>query len=59
MAYARGWKKFEPLCDFIIRAKRATNMLPVLEGVLSEFGKRGRGGRGIRETWQYGKILWE
>lgn len=40
MAYAGGWKKFEPLWDFIIRAKRATNMLPVLEGVLSEFGKR-------------------
>lgn len=43
VAYAGGWKKFEPLWDFVIRAKRATNMLPVLEGVLSEFGKRGAG----------------
>jgi radical SAM superfamily enzyme YgiQ (UPF0313 family) len=34
VAYAGGWKKFEPMWDFIIRAKRATNMLPVLEAVL-------------------------
>ena len=40
IAYAGGWKKFEPMWDFVIRAKRATNMLPVLEAVLSEFGKR-------------------
>ncbi len=41
LAYAAGWKKFEPLWDFVIRAKRAGMMLPVLETVLSEFGKRG------------------
>jgi radical SAM superfamily enzyme YgiQ (UPF0313 family) len=40
-AYAAGWKKFEPLWDLVIRAKRAGMMLPVLETVLSEFGKRG------------------
>jgi radical SAM superfamily enzyme YgiQ (UPF0313 family) len=39
-AYAAGWKKFEPLWDLIIRAKRAGMMLPVLETILSEFGKR-------------------
>src|SRR5436190_8827812 len=39
-AYAAGWKKFEPLWDVVIRAKRAGMMLPVLEGVLSEFGRR-------------------
>jgi radical SAM superfamily enzyme YgiQ (UPF0313 family) len=39
-AYAAGWKKFEPLWDFVIRAKRAGMMLPVLETILSEFGKR-------------------
>src|SRR5688500_16478103 len=38
--YAAGWKKFEPLWDFIIRAKRAGAMLPVLEMILSEFGRR-------------------
>jgi len=41
-AYAAGWKKFEPLWDFIIRARRVTSMLPVLETILSEFGIRGR-----------------
>jgi radical SAM superfamily enzyme YgiQ (UPF0313 family) len=39
-AYATGWKKFEPLWDFVIRAKRAGAMLPVLETILSEFGRR-------------------
>lgn len=39
-AYAGGWKKFEPLWDCIIRARRATSMLPVLEQVLSSFGSR-------------------
>jgi radical SAM superfamily enzyme YgiQ (UPF0313 family) len=43
-AYAAGWKKFEPVWDLVIRAKRAGMMLPVLETVLSEFGLRsGRG----------------
>jgi hypothetical protein len=39
-AYAAGWKKFEPLWDFIIRARRVTYMLPVLESILTEFGQR-------------------
>lgn len=33
-AYAAGWKKLEPLWDFVIRAKRVAHMLPVLEAVL-------------------------
>ncbi|HEX7794328.1 MAG TPA: radical SAM protein [Vicinamibacterales bacterium] len=39
-AYAAGWKKFEPLWDLVIRAKRAGLMLPLLETILSEFGHR-------------------
>ena len=39
-AYASGWKKFEPLWDLVIRARHAGAMLPVLEGILSEFGQR-------------------
>ena len=51
LAYSAGWKKFEPLWDLIIRAKRAGEMLPVLETILSEFGRRrpresGNGGGG-------------
>ncbi len=40
--YAAGWKKFEPLWDTVIRAKRLAAMLPVLEGTLSGFGLRTR-----------------
>lgn len=40
LAYAAGWKKFEPLWDLVIRARRAGTLLPVLETILSEFGRR-------------------
>lgn len=39
VAYSAAWKKFEPLWDAVIRAKRVSGMLPVLEQVLSGFGK--------------------
>jgi radical SAM superfamily enzyme YgiQ (UPF0313 family) len=39
VAYAGGWKKFEPLWDWVIRARRISKMLPVLESVLTGFGK--------------------
>ena len=39
VAYAGGWKKFEPLWDWVIRARRISRMLPVLESVLTGFGK--------------------
>ena len=42
--YAVGWKKLEPLWDVVIRARQATSMLPVLEAILSEFGRRSPGG---------------
>lgn len=35
LAYAAGWKKFEPLWDWIIRTKRIAYFLPVLENVLA------------------------
>jgi len=40
-AYAGGWKKFEWLWDAIIRGRRLVHTLPLLETVLSEFGRRG------------------
>jgi hypothetical protein len=43
VAYAAGWKKFEPCWDLAIRARRAGMMLPLLETILSEFGKRAPG----------------
>jgi radical SAM superfamily enzyme YgiQ (UPF0313 family) len=38
LAYAGGWKKFEPAWDLIIRTKRLVNMLPMLERVLASRG---------------------
>jgi radical SAM superfamily enzyme YgiQ (UPF0313 family) len=38
-AYAAGWKKFEPLWDWVIRLKHVTTMRPTLENILAGFGK--------------------
>ena len=38
--YAAGWKKFEPLWDVVIRAKRLAWMTPLLEAVLSRITRR-------------------
>src|SRR6185436_12590645 len=43
MAYAGGWKKFEPLWDWLIRAKRVMQLLPLLEEILDGFGKNESG----------------
>lgn len=34
--YTGGWKKFEPVWNFLIKSKNLNNMLPVLETVLSK-----------------------
>ena len=36
VAYAGGWKKFEPLWDAIIRVKQTARMLPLLETILED-----------------------
>lgn len=35
-AYAGGWKKFEPLWNFIIKTQGLNKMLPLLESILSK-----------------------
>ncbi len=40
IAYASGWKKFEPMWDWVIRAKRVAHLLPVLETILAGFHLR-------------------
>jgi hypothetical protein len=40
IAYAGGWKRFEPFWDIVIRSKKVTRLMPLLEATLSEFGKR-------------------
>ena len=39
IAYAGGWKKFEPLWDLLIRSKHVLHALPVLEAILSASGE--------------------
>lgn len=34
--YAGGWKKFEPVWNFLIKTKNLNNMLPVLESILAK-----------------------
>ncbi len=45
IAYAGGWKKLEPMWDWVIKTKRVTNLLPVLETVLAGFKLRFGNGR--------------
>jgi len=40
LAYAGGWKKFEPLWDVLIRTGQVLHALPLLESVLGSFGGR-------------------
>ncbi|MDJ0847191.1 MAG: radical SAM protein [Myxococcota bacterium] len=47
-AYAAGWKKFEPVWDWLIRTRRVFRALPVLESVLDRFGDHpARSGEGL------------
>ena len=39
-AYAAGWKKFEPLWDWVIRTRQVLRMLPALEQILRGFGRQ-------------------
>ena len=50
IAYAGGWKKFEPMWDWVIRAKRVTNLLPVLETVLAGFKSPFAGRKAAEQT---------
>jgi radical SAM superfamily enzyme YgiQ (UPF0313 family) len=46
-SYAVGWKKLEPLWDWIIRTRRVVRMLPFLEHVLEGFGRHPSGDSGV------------
>ena len=39
-AYTAGWKKFEPVWNFLIKTRHLNEMLPVLEAILSKVGRR-------------------
>jgi hypothetical protein len=40
VAYAGGWKKFEPFWDRVIRAGQVARLLPLLETILAGFEPR-------------------
>jgi len=40
LAYAGGWKKFEPVWDVLIRSRHVLRALPLLESALGSFGAR-------------------
>ncbi|MGZ8544621.1 MAG: B12-binding domain-containing radical SAM protein [Flavisolibacter sp.] len=39
-SYAGGWKKFEPLWNFMIKTKGLNKMLPLLESILSKVNRK-------------------
>jgi len=41
--YSGGWKKFEPVWNFVIKSKNLGAMLPLLESILSKVKKSGAG----------------
>ena len=47
-AYVSGWKKFEPLWDWVIRARQVSAFLPLLEKILSGAGPQQPKGAGMR-----------
>lgn len=48
VAYAGGWKKMEPLWDWILRARRVASLRPMLEAVLTGFGRHEVGAGPVR-----------
>jgi radical SAM superfamily enzyme YgiQ (UPF0313 family) len=50
LAYAAGWKKFEPLWDMLIRARRLAQMTPLLETVLSRVTRAASAGQTAAEV---------
>jgi radical SAM superfamily enzyme YgiQ (UPF0313 family) len=47
LMYAGGWKKFEPLWNFLINTKSLNDMLPLLEAILSKVKRRKLSGEEI------------
>jgi radical SAM superfamily enzyme YgiQ (UPF0313 family) len=43
VAYAGGWKRFEPFWHVVIKSHQVTRLLPLLETVLAEFERRAPG----------------
>src|SRR5215469_2907782 len=56
LAYAAGWKKFEPAWNLAIRSKQVVHALPLLEAILTGFGRhRPRHGASVDEVSEAGR----
>ena len=51
IAYSAGWKKFEPLWDWLISTRQVLRMRPVLEQVLRGFGRHAEQAAPRRAAW--------
>jgi radical SAM superfamily enzyme YgiQ (UPF0313 family) len=54
-AYSAGWKKFEPLWNFVIKNKHLRMMLPLLESILSKVKKEETKTETLIEVRELGK----
>lgn len=54
LMYTGGWKKFEPFWNVVIKAGKVSKMLPVLESVLSGFGRFS--GLNSIKLWKLGTV---
>jgi radical SAM superfamily enzyme YgiQ (UPF0313 family) len=52
LAYAGGWKKFEPMWDIAIRTGQVLHLLPILEAILAGFGEERDAGRPLALAWR-------
>jgi radical SAM superfamily enzyme YgiQ (UPF0313 family) len=58
IGYAGGWKKFEPLWDFLIRSRHVLHALPLLEAILAT-GRNGASLNALPGTFRVPRPRWQ
>jgi hypothetical protein len=54
--YSGGWKKFEPIWNFMIKTKNLNEMLPLLESILAKVNPKDNLTTGLDEASTNQKI---
>ncbi len=54
--YAGGWKKFEPVWNFLIKTKNLNGMLPVLESILAKVNRKGIDAESSNNFQQFNRV---
>jgi hypothetical protein len=52
LLYAGGWKKFEPVWNFLIKTKNLNNMLPLLESILAKVKSKNEKEHNLLEVYE-------